>query len=407
MNAIHDQNAELAVLACCLMSTTARDEAKKHLAGGDFYSPQHESIWDAMSRLERTGSGIDPAALMSALHGKAEAGILPTLVTYPAAPEHVGEHAKTVRGWATRRRLLAEAKHVEQIALNVETPIDTIAATVANRFAGLRDAGNSDDVQSITLDELLEEADDEPDWVIPGLLERRDRLMLTGEEGLGKSYLLRQIAIMAAAGLDPFDMGKRIPPVRVTIIDCENTARQVRRKVRPVVDFARRYGTTGGHPVNLLCSPRIDITRDKDLARIHYELDATQPDLLIIGPLYRLVPRALQTDDEAAPVLAALDTIRERGVSLLIEAHAGHAIGKGGHRDLRPRGSSALLGWPEFGYGMRTVAQGYADLIPWRGDRDERQWPTRVRHDDQGIRWIPVDPTPIPQNDWNDHRGIA
>jgi RecA-family ATPase len=41
--------------------------------------------------------------------------------------------------------------------------------------------------------------------VIPGLLERRDRLMLTGEEGLGKSYLLRQIAVMAAAGLDPFD----------------------------------------------------------------------------------------------------------------------------------------------------------------------------------------------------------
>lgn len=407
MNPIHDQNAELGVLACCLMSRTARDEAKKHLTGKDFYAPAHEVIWDAMAMLDRRGDGVDPATLMTALTGKPEATLLPTLLTYPTIADNVAEHSRAVRGWATRRRLLAEAKQVEQTALNTEISADTIAASIATRFASLRDSGIVEDIESITLDELLTEADDEPDWIIPGLLERRDRLILTGEEGLGKSYLLRQIAIMAAAGLDPFDPGKRIPPVRVSIIDCENSTRQIRRKVRPVVSFAQRYGSTSGHPVNLLCSPRIDITRDRDLARIHYELDATQPDLLIIGPLYRLVPRALQTDDEAAPVLAALDTIRERGVSLLIEAHAGHAIGKDGQRDLRPRGSSALLGWPEFGYGMRTVASGYADLVPWRGDRDERDWPGRVRHDNDKIRWIPVDDTYIPQDDWSPSRGVA
>jgi replicative DNA helicase len=404
---VHDQNAELAVLACCLMSRVARDEAKKHLTGGDFYSPANETIWDAMASLDRRGEGVDPSTLMTALTGKPEAAVLPTLLTYPTVADNVAEHARAVRGWATRRRLLAEAKHVEQAALNTTVSADSIAATVATRFASLRNSGITEDVQSITLDELLTKEDDEPDWVIPGLLERRDRLMLTGEEGLGKSYLLRQIAIMAAAGLDPFEPGKRIPPVRVSIIDCENSTSQIRRKVRPVVGFARRWGKDdGGHPVNLLCSPRIDITRDRDLARIHYELDASQPDLLIIGPLYRLVPRALQTDDEAAPVLAALDTIRERGVTLLIEAHAGHSIGKGGHRDLRPRGSSALLGWPEFGYGMRTVASGYADLIPWRGDRDERDWPGRIAHDRDHIRWVPVESAPA-QDEWSPTRGIA
>lgn len=403
MTPINDTNAELAVLACCLMSRTARDEARKHLAGADFYTPQHESIWDTMARLDRNGAGVDPASLMSALTGKAEASILPTLLTYPTVPDNVADHAKAVRGWAVRRRLLDEAKRVEQSALNMDAPIDSIAATIATRFASLRDSGVSEDVQSITLDELLTEEDDEPDWVIPGLLERRDRLMLTGEEGLGKSYLLRQIAIMAAAGLDPFDLGKQIPPVRVSIIDCENTARQVRRKVRPVVELARRYGSPNGHPVNLLCSSRIDITRDRDLARIHYELDATQPDMLIIGPLYRLVPRALQTDDDTAPVLAALDTIRERGVTLLIEAHAGHAIGGGGKRNLRPRGSSSLLGWPEFGYGLASIAGGYADVVPWRGDRDERDWPTRIRHDRDKVRWIPVEDewSPPQEATWN------
>ena len=49
------------------------------------------------------------------------------------------------------------------------------------------------------------------------------------------------------------------------------------------------------------------------------------------------------------------------------------------------------MGWPEFGYGMKPVASGYADLVPWRGDRDSREWPRSIRHDDRQIRWIPND----------------
>ncbi|MBK0297059.1 hypothetical protein IAE22_34985, partial [Bacillus sp. S34] len=78
-----------------------------------------------------------------------------------------------------------------------------------------------------------------------------------------------------------------------------------------------------------------------------------RPDVLFIGPLYRLIPRAINSDDDAAPLLAALDTLRDRGLAMVIEAHAGHAVGHGGERDLRPRGSAALLGWPEFGLGLR------------------------------------------------------
>jgi replicative DNA helicase len=394
----YDRHAETSTLAACLISRTARDEARRVITGADFFEPSYEVIWDAMARLDRQARGVDPAALLSVLQTSAPnaARMLPDLVTWPAVADHVADYANTVREWATRRRLHAEALRVTQQALNPEANTPGLAASIANRFAAIRDAGITEDAESITLGELLSTADDEPDWLIPNLLERRDRLMLTGEEGLGKSYLLRQIAVMGAAGLDPFDPGIRIKPLSVLIVDCENSTRQVRRKVRPVVEFARRYGVGNADQVNLLCSHRIDITADRDLARIHRELDACQPDLVVIGPLYRLVPRALQTDDEAAPLLAALDTIRDRDIALLIEAHAGHSIGKQGQRDLRPRGSSALLGWPEFGYGMRTVAAGYADLVAWRGDRDERNWPDRLRHDDKRIRWVPVEWAEMP-----------
>jgi len=406
---LYDRASEQAVLGVCLISKPARDEARRHISGGDFYDPKHEVIWDAMSRLDRHSKAVDATTVLAAVMGDRNVvELMPNLVTTPGLPDNIAEYASIVRSWAIRRRLLAEAERVRQHALNPAANAEGFAAQVATRFAALRDSGITEDAQSITLDELLAEPDDEPDWLIPGLLERRDRMILTGEEGLGKSYLLRQIAVMAAAGLDPFDPSRRIKPLSVMIFDCENSERQVKRKVRPVVDFAKRYGTGKPGQVNLLCSHRVDITRDKDLARIHFELDATRPDLLVIGPLYRLTNGALQTDDEAAPVLAALDTIRDRGAALLIEAHAGHSVGQGGTRNLRPRGSSALLGWPEFGYGMKTVASGYADLVPWRGDRDERHWPTRVKQDNARIRWIPVeDEWRSSQDNWTPSAAVS
>jgi hypothetical protein len=393
----HDRNAELAVLACCLQSTVARDEAKKHLTGTDFYVPAHERVWDAMTAMDRKGIKVDPAGLLSAVSGTADASLVPPCCTYPAVAASVADHARVVRAWGTKRRLYDEALRVQQRALTPALEAETLAAETVTRFTQVRDSGITEDVSSITLGELLASKDDEPDWLIPDLLERRDRLILTGEEGLGKSFLLRQIAIMAAAGLHPFDDLMHIRPVRVMIVDCENSESQVRRKARGIVAHAGYHGKGDPNMVNLLCSPRIDITRDRDLARIHYELDATQPELVVIGPLYRLTSRAIQSDDEAAPLLAALDTIRDRGCALLMEAHAGHALGKGGTRDLRPRGSSALMGWPEFGYGLKAIAPGYADMVPWRGDRDARAFPGRIKHDREGIRWLPIEATPIGQ----------
>lgn len=385
-----DLAAEQAVLAAALMSTVARQEARKALTGADFHEPAHEAVWDAMGRLDRHGKQVDPVTVLSVVRDNQRAtAVLPDLVTAPALPDHVGDYAGIVRNWAVKRRMWALAKHIEQHALNPDTNAVGFAASVATQAAGIRDAGNPDDTTALTIAELLAEADTEPDWLIPGYLERRDRLMLTGIEGLGKSVVLRQIAILAAAGLDPWDLSRRFAPIKAVVIDCENTQAQVRRKLRALVTLAARHGDDPSDRVLVDCTTRMDITRDRDLARIHRLLDAAQPDLVCIGPLYRLVPRALQTDDEAGPVLAALDTIRDRGIALVIEAHSGHAVGRGGERDMRPRGSSALLGWPEFGYGLRPCGQeGVADLVPWRGNREERDWPARLRRAD-GFRWVP------------------
>jgi hypothetical protein len=308
----YDRAAETAVLAACLLSPTARAEAKRHITGSDFQQPAHEVIWDAMTRLDRHKRMVDPVSVLALVQTNHRAAqVMVDVAACQAIPDNVAQHAEIVRGWAIKRRLAAAATGVLAHALQPDTSPSGYAAQVATTFAGIRDSGVVDDVTSKTMAEVLADPDDEPDWLVPGLLERRDRLVLTGSEGLGKSFLMRQIAICAAAGVDPLDPSLRFDPIKTAIFDCENTENQIRRATRGIVSFAAHYGRRDvADRVFLRCSSRMDITRDKDLAQIHHELDALLPDLVVIGPLYRLIPRAIQTDDDAAPVLAALDTIR-------------------------------------------------------------------------------------------------
>lgn len=390
----YDLAAERAVLAACLDSEISRTQARKIIGGTDFEHPIHELLWNTIGILERAGKAVTPITVAAVISDKRQAGeimtLLPELVTMPVGPESVISHAEIVRAWSIRRRLHQEGIRITQRSLAPNLNPASFAAESVTRLTNVRDSGLPDTTSAITLGELLAEPDDEPDWLIPGLLERRDRLMLTGVEGGGKSHLLRQIAINAAAGLNPFDATK-IKPISAVIIDAENTPQQVKRRSRPLADWCSKYGLAPYERVTIDCKNRMDLTADRSLAEIHQLLDATQPDLVVIGPLYRLIPRALQSDDEATPLLAALDTIRDRGIALLIEAHAGHATGEHGRRQMRPRGSSALLGWPEFGYGLVPDGPGYAELKPWRGDRDARCWPDSLRRDPSSPRWIPTD----------------
>jgi replicative DNA helicase len=230
----------------------------------------------------------------------------------------------------------------------------------------------------------VDEQADAYDWAVPGLLERRDRLVLTGSEGGGKSTFLRQIAVLSAAGIHPFRFAP-IRPIRVLVVDAENSQRQWRRAVREMADNAAHIGRVDPRDqVALHClTSQIDITRPQDLGMVHRLVDETKPDILLIGPLYKLVPRSIKDDDDAAPVIAALDSLRDRNVALLIEAHAGHTTSSRGERDLRPRGSSALLGWPEFGLGIapeKELKNGRRtfSVSRWRGDRDARAWPEQL-----------------------------
>jgi len=392
----YDITAEQAVLGSMMLSAAAAQECLAALTADDFARPAHQLVFAFIRAAVHASEPADSVAILARVQEAGElsriggAPYLHTLIQSVPVAASGGYYARTVRDRAVRRRLLEAGRRITALATSAAEDAHGLTEQAVRETEAVRDAGQADDVTTPTITEFLAVSEDDTyDWVVPGLLERGDRFILTGIEGLGKSTLFRQIGVTVAAGLNPFSQAM-IEPQRVLIVDCENGPAHTRRKIRPMVTQAE----VTGRPVretNLWIEIRpegLDLARDKDVSWLLRRVATLSPDIVLIGPLYRLAPRALNDDSDAAPIISALNMIRARGACVGLEAHAGHAMGQAGHRDLRPRGSSAFLGWPEFGYGIRfsdsvsteeAKRRRLVDVVPWRGERDEREWPEHLK----------------------------
>ena len=387
--------AEQAVVGDCIVAPATVRQVAGIVASEDFGDVRLGNLFGLIAGMVSAygAKAVTPLTVIEAVKAKnaepvpqgkfrtlyPDLGTIASISTH-GIPGDTASHARIVRKAAVARSI---AKLGLKAIAAAEAGADPalLAASVAEDAKRIRDGWRSSKLTARMLADVMGQQDDPYDWLIPGLVERLDRLIVTGGEGAGKTTMLRQLGVCLAGGVHPFT-GVPIQGRTVLVVDCENSERQWRRSTRGLVHVVRGIGTADpGENLHLLCVPRMDITTATDLGAVHGLIDDVNPDMLMIGPLYRLVPRAITNDDDAAPVLAALDSLRDRGVALVMEAHAGHAVGKGGERDFRPRGSSALMGWPEFGFGLAvdTDDPGSVQVVRWRGDRDERDWPKRLR----------------------------
>lgn len=253
------------------------------------------------------------------------------------------------------------------------------------------------------LHEFLAVEDEPYDWLIPNVLERGDRLIWTGTEGCGKSVETRTLAVCVAAGLHPFK-NATINQGRVLFIDCENSERKTRKHFRSLEKIARIKGrrVPDGN-LRIICRPEgVDLLSADGAAWLLERVTAHKPDLLCIGPFYRLHQADMNDERAARLATVILDKARAKAdCALITEAHAGH--GEGPVRPVRPIGSSLLMRWPELGIGIRRTdnaersESGHymtVEVVQWRGARDdEYRWPLQLTwgSQDRGD-WPWVDP---------------
>jgi hypothetical protein len=407
-----DLDAEQAYFAALLLSLPRQQRAVHQLlAGGDFYRPAHATIHAAAGRLLDQGEPVDVITLNAELQKAGEITrvggptYLGTLVSaLPGATSSAPTYADRVRSLALRRALIEAGTQIAAKGYNPAGDPADLAEEAVALARGVRDAGRAaEDSPVADMWDFLE-GEDTYDWIVPGLLERMDRLMLTGGEGGGKSVMLRQIAVCLAAGIHPF---KHEPneygAAKVLVLDCENSEQQSRRRYRQLMNVAAaQHMPVKRGQLHIDCKPEgVDLTSAAGRSWLMRRVEQVMPDVLVIGPVYQLHTGDPNSEEQARRVTIALTEARLTArCALVMEAHAAKANGFG-PRGLAPAGSSLWLRWPEFGFGLRAVEdERSADedrarrLVPWRGMRDDRQFPTFIRqgHGHNAWPWVPYQP---------------
>ena len=275
-----------------------------------------------------------------------------------------------------------------------------VADDVTAAFGLLARPIGEDQPYALTWDEVLSLPEVDAEWVLPGLLARGERMVLTGMEGFGKSTLVYQLMLGAAFGVSPMDGDETFQPQRVLVLDVENTEPQIAAQYRR---FAAAYGKTSevgetGPDVRLMSARYIDLTKPGDRRHLVDAANDFRPDLMFLGAGYRLADGTQDHRVVATSIQQTVDQIRaDLGCATVIETHAGHGF-QNDRNGWRPDGSSYWLRWPEFGIGLEQIKVAHGRmtrLVKWRGDRvTGRDWPAGFRSGGV-LPWLPIEEVDI------------
>ena len=392
MSVPHDLTAESDALGSMILNDTSLRIGLELGRAEDFYDPFNANLFVLLENLHMAGRPVDVSTVASELPMNGDDGANRTrlmgMITNVPAPGHVAEYVTTVARHAASRRVMALCAEGTTLVGRGDDPYDTAEALKAD-LGSLDAPVDKTRLEATTADDLLATAEVDSPWVVPGLIRQDWRVLLVAGEGVGKSVILRQTAMLAAQGIHPFTF-KPIRPVRALIVDLENPVASIAETASKMVRQLRMQKGDDYDPemCKFFRRPQgMDPRSRQGHGELEREIAAHRPELVCIGPAYKMLHRrsgksGMESYEEATdPVLSILDDLRTRyHFGVMIEHHAPQ--GFGGQREMRPYGSQRWLAWPEVGLSLKASKEerNTWDLGRHRGDRMSTDWPDTLHH---------------------------
>lgn len=383
MTTPYDQIAEESMLGAMLLTPAAAMVGVDACQGEDFYLPKHQRIFAAIASLVKDGVIPDAVTVAAEMDDNS---VAPDLITLQSnTPSSVG-----IAGYARIVMEKSAARKIQRYMADMLTIINDggdpyVEADAAGNFLAAIGSPHTGGPESMTFSELLEHAASRKDQaaVIPGLLNRDYRTILVAEEGAGKSLIMRAMAMMASQGVHPFSHEPMVP-IRALVVDLENPEEAVIQNTDILYDtLAKRVPDFDDERWRVWRRPGgMDIRRLSDRAELQREIAFHRPDLVCLGPIYKMYRRQSNEsyEDSADGAMQVLDELRTKfNFALIMEHHA--AKGTKGDRDLSPFGSQRWMAWPEVGLSLYKDKNDptILNVKRYRGDRLRGvDWPDRI-----------------------------
>jgi replicative DNA helicase len=377
-------------------SRGAADEVFSVCDVADFQPGHYQELAAVVVGLLTTEGRVDPMMVMTRC-GERGAALLRFFTTeisenVYSTPAYC---ATKVREYADRQRLEAALTRATQ-HLSSEADIDSIVARLHDDIALLQ---RPDDLSQATvnIEDILAIPDTDSMWVMNRMLRVGERLMFTGMEGGGKSVLTAQIVIGAAMGVHTLSQDyEQHEPMRVLVLDVENSLIQVRNNARKVHPILADMTGRSSAPLEWVNERYIDLANPVDAQRVVRLAKERMPQVMFLGCVYKLAAEGEKHEASFNAISRTVDRIRaETGAAVILEAHTGHGFNNDRSKGsgMRPDGSSRWMRWPEYGMGMVPMGKAHPniiELVPFRGNRDDSvQWPRGLRRGGL-LPWEPI-----------------
>lgn len=394
----HDLGAELALLGDLMLFSERLDEVAETVDPSDFYGPAHGAVFAALLSLRNEGTRrFDAVAVRDALRRSGdESAASAVIAATGAGGGSTAKYAAIVLDCSARRRIISSATETAERAYDPSATAEDVLDRAMASLGSIDMPRTSLPDGVFDLDRFLDDPPHEVrrPWLVPGLIRFGWRVLIVAQEGAGKSLALRQVAICAAQGIDPFRFGA-VPPVRTLIVDLENPHDPIYETCKPIRDRAMSVKGDAYEPGRAWLWSRpggVNIRTRTDRGRLEAVIARTRPDLVCLGPLYKTFRKTSREGDEEAAQDAAeaLDSLRTRhDFALLLEHHAPKQ--QNGKRELLPFGSSVWLRWPELGLKLKPPGPndpaGSLVVGRFREDRVKCNWPDRLDRGTTGWAW--------------------
>ena len=249
---------------------------------------------------------------------------------------------------------------------------------------------------SITMREFLAgdgEEEDQIQCTVPGTLPQGCRLVLTGEEGRGKSTLIRWVSGCHAAGVHPWT-GERYEGGTVLLIDAENPPALLRLRLAELAVYLEKIAPGAQEAMldRLIVESQpagFDLSAQAWAGYLGQIITDRRPQLVSGGPVYKLSSESPKSEEAFGAISSVLERLQvQYEFSLAIESHPRQQDQDGGRPEF-PYGNSGWRRWPDMGFYLSRRG----DVTDWRGNRygENAPWPSRlIRVPGSNIAWEAV-----------------